>query len=62
MDGHVQHAAGLLLVVEAGVSQRFNDHEDDVCPLRRPEVLSKVLQGGRDVRHVTPSALMVLQN
>lgn len=46
--GHIQHAAGHLLVKDAGISHRLDGLEDDICPLSRVEVFSKGLwQGGR---------------
>ena len=56
LDGYVQHTAGLLLVIYAGVSQGFDDHQEDVCPLRGLEVFSKVLreEGTEDTSHQVP--------
>ena len=47
-QGHIQQAAGHLLVKDAGISHRLDGHKDDVCPLVAPEVFSKGLwQQGR---------------
>lgn len=45
---HIQHAAGHILVKDAGISHGLDGLEDDVCPLTGVEVSSKGLyQEGR---------------
>ena len=57
----IQCVSCRLLLIDAGVSHRLDGHKDDVCPLRESEVFCKFLwEEGRERRHVTLRALMVL--
>lgn len=42
--GLIQHASGPRLVINTGVHHGFNGCEEDICPFKRLEVVSKNLR------------------